>query len=112
MLNTRIGAFFHRRSFTEIESELLLVAFDVLLEDGKKNIFFVFKMCVKSTPALAGKTRGAFYAHFKDKEDVFFAIFEQDIERDQQQFALYLGEASSMEERADACVQHLWNVLQ
>jgi len=34
--------------------------------------------------AAAGKTRGAFYAHFQDKEDVFFAIFEQDIARDQQ----------------------------
>ncbi len=28
---------------------------------------------------LAGKSRGAFYAHFENKEDIFFAVFEDDI---------------------------------
>ena len=27
--------------------------------------------------ALAGYTRGAFYAHFKSKEDIFFALLER-----------------------------------
>src|SRR6202034_3698599 len=30
----------------------------------------------------ARKTRGAFYDNFKDKEDVFLAIFEEDMARD------------------------------
>ncbi len=31
--------------------------------------------------ALAGYTRGAFYAHFKSKEDIFFSLFEQWVRR-------------------------------
>src|SRR6202007_3074855 len=38
---------------------------------------------IEDIAALAGKTRGAFYDNFRDKEDVFFAIFEEDISRDQ-----------------------------
>ncbi len=36
--------------------------------------------------AEAGKTRGAFYANFDDKEDVFFAIFEEDVDADRALF--------------------------
>ncbi len=28
---------------------------------------------------LVGKSRGAFYAHFENKEDIFFSVFEDDI---------------------------------
>ena len=56
----------------------------------------------------AGKTRGAFYAHFEDKEDVFFAIFEEDIAKSQKQLAcdLHRG-SSSKEQRFDALAAHL-----
>ncbi len=33
----------------------------------------------------ASKTRGAFYDNFKDKEDVFCAIFEENIDRDMEE---------------------------
>lgn len=61
--------------------------------------------------AAAGKTRGAFYAHFKDKEDVFFAIFEEDLARDQQRIVRRLERAGSTKERRAALAGHLVSVL-
>jgi AcrR family transcriptional regulator len=60
--------------------------------------------------AAAGKTRGAFYANFRDKEDVFFAIFEEDLSRDREQVSVQLSEASSSEERVRALALHLNSV--
>lgn len=51
--------------------------------------------------AAAGKTRGAFYAHFTDKEDVFFAIFEEDLLRDQRRVRAALANTRSLEERLE-----------
>ena len=62
---------------------------------------------IEDIAAKAGKTRGAFYANFKDKEDVFFAIFEQDLDRDWKVFRLNLIELSSPEQRVQALAQFL-----
>src|SRR5581483_5593889 len=51
--------------------------------------------------AAAGKTRGAFYANFRDKEDVFFALFEENLRREKQHVGEQLSEASSEAERID-----------
>jgi AcrR family transcriptional regulator len=67
---------------------------------------------VEDIAAAAGRTRGAFYANFKDKEDVFFAIFEEDLSRDREQVSLHLGEASSPEERVRALALHLSKVIE
>ena len=40
---------------------------------------------IEDIAANAGKTRGAFYANFKDKEDVFFALFEEELDHDIQE---------------------------
>jgi len=61
--------------------------------------------------AAAGKTRGAFYAHFRDKEDVFFAIFEEDMARDQERIWPPLRAATSHQERAEVLAQHLATLL-
>ncbi len=61
--------------------------------------------------AAAGKTRGAFYAHFRDKEDVFFAIFEEDMARDREQIRLPLSAATSRQERIEVLVHHLAALL-
>jgi len=66
---------------------------------------------VEEIAAAAGKTRGAFYANFKDKEDVFFAIFEEDLSRDREQVSLHLSEASSREERIRTLALHLREVI-
>jgi len=66
---------------------------------------------VEDIAAAAGKTRGAFYANFKDKEDVFFAIFEEDLSRDREQVGLQLSEASCAEERVRALARHFGAVI-
>ena len=37
---------------------------------------------IEEIARFAGKTRGAFYAHFRDKEDIFLAVFEDELTRD------------------------------
>ncbi len=59
----------------------------------------------------AGKTRGAFYANFKDKEDVFFAIVEDDIRRDSEALHGDLSRASSLDERMDVLSHFLLRLL-
>jgi AcrR family transcriptional regulator len=66
---------------------------------------------VEDIAAAAGKTRGAFYANFKDKEDIFFAIFEENLTHDREQFTLHLSDATSAEERIRALALHLDNVI-
>jgi AcrR family transcriptional regulator len=55
----------------------------------------------------AGKTRGAFYANFKDKEDVFFAIFEEDIDRDMEELVPLLLGLPTIEQRIEALGEYL-----
>ena len=59
----------------------------------------------------AGKTRGAFYDNFEDKEDVFFAIFEEDILRDQKRFLPRLHAAATTEERVETLTDNLVALL-
>ena len=66
---------------------------------------------VEDIAAAAGKTRGAFYANFKDKEDIFFAIFEENLARDREQFSLQLSEATSPEDRMRTLALHLNRVI-
>jgi AcrR family transcriptional regulator len=55
----------------------------------------------------AGKTRGAFYDHFTDKEDVFFAIFEENIDRDSAELTPLLLEMPTIEQRIAAVAHYL-----
>ncbi|MGA8532191.1 MAG: TetR family transcriptional regulator, partial [Acidobacteriaceae bacterium] len=54
-------------------SELIAAARAIFTRDGFESAR------IEDIAANAGKTRGAFYANFRDKEDVFFAIFEEDL---------------------------------
>jgi len=62
---------------------------------------------IEDIAAKAGKTRGAFYANFKDKEDVFFAIFEEELDRDIQAIRPLLQQVSTLEGRIHALAEYL-----
>lgn len=54
------------------------------LLDSARRIFARdgFEACrIEDVAAATGHTRGAFYAHFRSKEDLFFALWEQEAER-------------------------------
>ncbi|MGB9148447.1 MAG: helix-turn-helix domain-containing protein [Acidobacteriaceae bacterium] len=61
--------------------------------------------------AAAGKTRGAFYANFRDKEDVFFALFEDNLRREKRRMGEQLRDAGSEDERIEVLAQHLLSVI-
>ena len=62
---------------------------------------------IEDIAALAGKTRGAFYANFKDKEDVFFAIFEENIAQDLEGLPALLTDLHTAHERLDALAAYI-----
>jgi AcrR family transcriptional regulator len=66
---------------------------------------------VEDIAAEAGKTRGAFYANFTDKEDVFFAIFEEDKSRDVAQMTARLSQALTPEDRVDLLARHFAEIM-
>jgi AcrR family transcriptional regulator len=86
--------------------ELLLSAREIFARDGFEHAR------LEDIASNIGKTRGALYDNFKNKEDVFYAIFEQDIERDQAELAPLLSAAPTVEKRIDALVKYLVGVSQ
>ncbi|MFZ0270346.1 MAG: TetR/AcrR family transcriptional regulator [Acidobacteriaceae bacterium] len=66
---------------------------------------------IEQIAAEAGKTRGAFYANFKDKEDVFFALFEEDLMRDQEKIVADVSAAATLDEKIDILSGHLDELL-
>lgn len=66
---------------------------------------------IEQIAAKAGKTRGAFYANFIDKEDVFFALYEEDIMRDQAKIVADLSAAANLDEKIDIIADHLNELL-
>jgi AcrR family transcriptional regulator len=55
----------------------------------------------------ARKTRGAFYDNFKDKDDVFLAIFEQDVARDLSELSPLLLSLPYIHQRIEALAEYL-----
>ncbi len=85
--------------------QLIHAAREIFAEDGFEHA------SLEDIAERAGKTRGAFYSNFADKEDVFFAIFEEDLARSQQEINPRLREASTTEDRAAALVDHFISLL-
>ena len=84
---------------------LMKAAREVFTRDGFESTR------IEEIAARAGKTRGAFYDNFKDKEDVFFAIFEEDIARDQERVIEEMSAAAGLEQRIDVLARHLDELL-
>jgi AcrR family transcriptional regulator len=61
---------------------------------------------IEDIAAKAGKTRGAFYANFKDKEDVFFEIFEETLDRDIAALRPILQGFSTLDERLHVIAEY------
>ena len=59
----------------------------------------------------AGKTRGALYTHFANKEDLFFALIEEDIARDTDLYVQRLTPDSTFEDRVEVVSEHLEQLL-
>ncbi len=57
---------------------------------------------IEDVAAATGHTRGAFYAHFESKEDLFFALLEQEAERRVAQIRETLACCGSEDERLEA----------
>jgi AcrR family transcriptional regulator len=83
--------------------ELLLSAREIFARDGFEHAR------LEDIASNTGKTRGALYDNFKNKEDVFYAIFEQNIERDRAELAL-LSSAPTIEKRVQALLEYLLGV--
>jgi AcrR family transcriptional regulator len=99
------GCFSKQQRAHATRKQLVDAAREIFARDG-------FELArLEDIAAAAGKTRGAFYAHFRDKEDVFFAIFEEYMARDQEQIVPSLSAATSREERVEVLVQHLAALL-
>ncbi|MFL6447120.1 MAG: TetR family transcriptional regulator [Bryobacteraceae bacterium] len=89
----------------QTRQDLIRAARDVFAKNGFEHAR------IEDIAAQAGKTRGAFYANFEDKEDVFFAIFEEDLLRDQERVRPRLSAAATTEERIDAITDDLLTFL-
>jgi len=62
--------------------------------------------------SLAGYTRGAFYANFKSKEDIFFALLEQWVSRRLSEVEALLAQRESPAKRLRALREHYAQITQ
>lgn len=85
----------------QTRQELLKAARSIFARDGFEGAR------LQDIAEAAGKTRGALYDHFKDKEDLFFALIAQDLARDDAVFRKKLRPDSSREERIVVLTDHL-----
>jgi AcrR family transcriptional regulator len=82
-------------------SELIRSARYIFARDGFEHAR------IEDIALRARKTRGAFYDNFKDKEDVFLAIFEEDVVRDLTELGSLFLPLPTINERIEALAQYL-----
>ena len=66
---------------------------------------------LKTSPQGQGKPAALSTTTFRDKEDVFFAILEEDIARDQERVIEELAAATDLDARIDVLAEHLEELL-
>src|ERR1700753_1302859 len=87
-------------------NELLRSARFIFARDGFEHAR------IEDIATRARKTRGAFYDIFKDKDDVFLAIFEEDAVRDLSELGARLLGLPTLRERIDALTAYLAQLSQ
>src|ERR1700760_715602 len=87
-------------------SELIRSARHIFARDGFEHAR------IEDIAMRARKTRGAFYDNFKDKDDVFLAIFEEDAARDLSELSTRMLRLPTLRERIDALVRYLADLSQ
>jgi AcrR family transcriptional regulator len=86
----------HQRQSAATRRALIDSARRIFARDG-------FEACrIEDVAAATGHTRGAFYAHFDSKEDLFFALLEQEAERRVAQIRAALARCRTPAERVSA----------
>ncbi len=86
----------HQQRTEATRQALLDSALRIFARDG-------FEACrIEDIAAATGHTRGAFYAHFRTKEDLFFALLEQVAERRVEQFRTAMASCPTAAERLAA----------
>jgi AcrR family transcriptional regulator len=75
----------HELKTKETREKLLRAAEEVFVRDGYAGADMT------KVAALAGRTTGAIYAHFKSKEDIFLELFEESLLRKQKAFEAVLA---------------------
>jgi AcrR family transcriptional regulator len=96
----------HELRTRETRELLLQAAEKIFVRDGYERAE------LGEIAALAGRTKGAIYAQFKSKEDIFLALIEQHTARYRTQMAEMLARSTSIEENLAALRQFYMNVLE
>ncbi len=83
----------HQRKTQVTKSKLLRAALEIFVRDGFEAAR------IDDIAREAGYTRGAYYAHFQSKEDLFFAMLEYESRRYMERIRKALDECATNEER-------------
>jgi AcrR family transcriptional regulator len=71
-----------------------------------------FEACrIEDIAAAAGHTRGAFYAHFETKEELFFALLQEEVEKHAARIRAVLEGCGTVEERFSALRDYYANCI-
>jgi AcrR family transcriptional regulator len=95
------GPLLRQRRGIVTRGELIRSARHIFARDGFEHAR------IEDIALRAHKTRGAFYDNFKDKEDVFLAIFEEDVVRDLTELGSLLLPLPTINERIEALARYL-----
>jgi AcrR family transcriptional regulator len=103
----------HQQRTEETRRKLLLSARRIFARDGFEGAR------IEDIAADAGYTRGAFYAHFKLKEDLFFALLEEHLADKIERLRSDLQACSSVQEKLQILREYyvtraadkLWSIL-
>lgn len=95
----------HQQRTEETRRGLLAAARQIFARDG-------FEACrIEDIAAAAGHTRGAFYANFKAKEELFFALLYEEAEKHSRQIRAALRGCETVGERWAAVREHFVNCM-